>query len=441
MRIQKLLLVVAPAAIASILLVIPAFASIFGAVRGVIHDPQHRPVQGAMVMLKSTTSDLSFTASSNADGEFLINAVPLGDYTISVASPGFVASKEDVSVSSGTEPVVHFQLEVAANKETVNVTATPNVVPTDSVTPTTTVSREEIQRTPGAARTNSLAIITDFVPGAYFTHDQLHVRGGHQTSWLIDGVEIPNTNIASNLGPQFDPKDIDYLEVQRGSYQADEGDRTYGVFNVVPRTGFERNNEAELVMSAGNFYQTNDQINFGSHNDRLAYYASVNGNRSNLGIETPVGQVIHDAANGYGGFGSFIFNVDPSNQFRVVTSVRRDYYQIPYDPFPDDIENAPIAANGFQAQYPSLGLRDGDHEADAVANFSWVHTFNSRMLLTVSPFYHYNHANYDSSLNDPVATTQHRGSSYGGGQASLSVSESKNDLQVGVYSFYQQNNE
>ena len=97
--------------------------------------------------------------------------------------------------------------------------------------------------------------------------------------------------------------------------------------------------EAELVLSAGNFYQTNDQFSLGSHTERFAYYASVNGNRSNLGIETPVPQVVHDAANGYGGFGSLIFNVDPSNQLRLVTSLRKDYYQIPYDPFPNDIEN------------------------------------------------------------------------------------------------------
>ena len=90
-------------------------------------------------------------------------------------------------------------------------------------------------------------MITDYVPGAYFVHDQLHVRGGHQVTWEVDGVEIPNTNIASNLGPQIDPKDIDYMEVERGSYGAAEGDRTYGVFNVVPRTGFERDNEAELL--------------------------------------------------------------------------------------------------------------------------------------------------------------------------------------------------
>jgi hypothetical protein len=35
---------------------------------------------------------------------------------------------------------------------------------------------------------------------------------------LADGGPIPDTNIATNLGPQIDPKDIDYLEVRRGSY-------------------------------------------------------------------------------------------------------------------------------------------------------------------------------------------------------------------------------
>jgi len=205
------------------------------------------------------------------------------------------------------------------------------VVP-DSATPTTLVSRLEIQQTPGASHSNSLTMITDYVPGSYVTHDQLHIRGGHQTSWLVDGVPVPNTNIASNLGPQVDPKDIDYLEVSRGSYGAEFGDRTYGVFNIVPRTGFERNNEAELFLSAGNFYQTNAQLSFGSHSERFAYYASINGNRSNLGLQTPVPRVVHDATNGYGGFGSLIFNVNPSDQLRFVTSLRKDYYQIPYDP-------------------------------------------------------------------------------------------------------------
>ena len=245
-------------------------------------------------------------------------------------------------------------------------------------------------------------------------------------SWLIDGVPIPNTNIASNVGPQIDPKDIDYLDEQRGSYDAAYGDRTYGVFEVVPRTGFERNNDAELVTSFGSFYQTNDDVSFGEHTSRFAYYASVNANRSNLGLETPIGQIYHDAENGTGGFGSFIFNANPQNQFRIVTSLRRDYYQIPYDP------TAPSSA----------GLRDAEREVDGYTIFSWVRTINPNTLLTVSPFYHYNRANYDSPTTDtPVAATDHRSSSYGGAQATLSASLLKNNLQVGVYGFGQRDNQ
>ena len=263
-----------------------ALAGIFGSVRGVVHDPQHRPISGTMVMLRAKASDWSKSANTDTNGEFVFSAVPVGEYSISVASPGFSQVMQIVVVNSGTEPVVHFQLNLAAAKETVNVSGAPVIAPTDSATPITLVSRLDIERTPGASRTNSLAMITDYVPGSYVTHDQLHIRGGHQTSWLVDGVPVPNTNIASNLGPQVDPKDIDYLEVDRGSYGAELGDRTYGVFNVVPRTGFERNNEAELVLSAGNFYQTNAQLSFGSHTERFAYYASVNANRSNLGLQT-----------------------------------------------------------------------------------------------------------------------------------------------------------
>ncbi|HUK25857.1 MAG TPA: TonB-dependent receptor [Terriglobales bacterium] len=416
-----------------LLLAVTAYATIFGSVRGVVHDPEHRPLAGAMVMIKSRNSDWAKTAYSNANGEFEINPVPLGDYTIVVVSKGFAQQSQKVTVESDTQPVAHFQLGLAGAHETVNVSAAPVLAPTDSATPTTTLSREQIQLTPGADRTNSLAMITDYVPGAYITHDQLHIRGGHQVSWLIDGVPVPNTNIASNIGPQFDPKDVDYMEVQRGSYDAAFGDRTYGVFNVVPRTGFERNNEAELVSSFGNFYQTNDDLSFGSHTERFAYYASVNGNRSNLGLQPPTPQVIHDAENGYGGFGSLIFNLDPANQLRLVTSLRRDYYQIPYDPDPNSFSNS---------QYDSSGLRDGQHEGDAILNFSWVHTFNSNVLLTVSPFYHYNSAYYDGDPSDfPIATTDDRASNYYGGQTTLSANLPRNNVQAGFYGFGQHDNQ
>src|SRR6266446_1275870 len=367
-----------------LLLASAALATVFGAVRGIVHDPQHRPVPGIQVILKAKASDFAVTTQTDANGEFHFDAVPLGHYTVTVSDASFAAEEQIVTVLSGTAPILHFELRVASQNQSVTVTADVASLQTQSVTPTELVDRAEIQQTPGAARANSLAMITDYVPGAYLTHDQLHVRGGHQVSWLIDGVPIPNTNIASNLGPQIDPKDIDTVETQRGSYAADFGDRTYGVFNVAPRTGFERNNEAELVLSAGNFYQTDDQLNFGGHTNRFAYYASLSGNRTDLGLQTPTSTVQHDAANGFGGFTSLIFNLDPQDQLRFVAQARRDFYQVPIDP------SDPLNDQGAM-------LRDVNRESDSFAAFSWVRTFSPGLLLTVSPFFHYNSANYRSN--------------------------------------------
>jgi outer membrane cobalamin receptor len=405
-----------------------ALTVVFGTVRGIVHDQQHRPVPNIQATLKAKNSAFTMTTQSDANGEFHFDAVPLGEYQVTVADPAFATQVQDVTVLSGSAPVLHFELHVAAQNQSVTVTAADSS-PTqaESVTPTTLVDRQDIAATPGASRTNSLAMITNYVPGSYVTHDQLHVRGGHQVSWLIDGVTIPNTNIASNLGPQIDPNDIDTLEAQRGSYTADFGDRTYGVFNVAPRTGFERNNEAELVASFGNFYQTNDQLNFGGHTNRFAYYASLNGNRTDLGLQTPTSKIIHDAANGFGGFTSLIYNATSRDQFRIVAQLRRDYYQVPFDP--NDSNNEPGIT-------PPNYLKDADRESDAYATFSWVHTFNPGVVATLSPFYHYNSVNYESALFDsPGGTTQNRSSKYEGGQANITWVKARNNLRAGIYAF------
>ncbi len=407
-----------------------ARASIFGKIQGIVHDPQHRPVANASVKLQAISSAWTQTTQTDQNGEFSFSAVPVGDYRITVTQAGFETSEQTLTVASGSSPVLHFQLTIAAVNQTTMVVGQADVANVDSVTPTSLINREDIAQTPGADRTNSLQMITDFVPGAYYTHDQLHIRGGHQVSWLIDGVPIPNTNIASNLGPQIDPKDIDYLEVQRGSYDAAYGDRTYGIFNIVPRSGFERDNEAEFVTSIGNWYQTNDQFSFGGHTQRFAYFASLNGNRSNLGLQTPIGQVFHDAENGYGGFGTFFYNLNPKDQFRLVTSLRADYYQVPYDP------------NSAGSEFDSSGLRDGQHENDGYVSFSWVRTINPNMLLTVSPFFHHNTANYQGAPDDtPQSATDNRASNYGGLQTTFSANIAKNNIEVGVYGFGQSDHE
>ncbi len=412
-------------AVALALLAMPVFASVFGTVKAIVHDPQHRPVQGAQVVVKSRTSDFQQTGMTDEDGVATVMKVPAGEYDVTVVAPGFSAEPQEVTVTSDHVQEMHIALAIASKEETVEVSAEPAVVDPTSSTPQSLVNRKEITQTPGSDRTNSLSMITNYVPGATVVHDQLHVRGGHQVTWAIDGVPVPNTNIATNVGPQFDPKDVDYMEVQRGSLSAESGDRTYGVFNVVTRSGFERSRQGELVTSFGNFNTTDDQLSFGDHNDKSAYYVSLNGNRTDHGLETPTPSNLHDQSAGGGAFTSLILNATPNDQLRLVGSARTDYFQVP---------NAP--------DQQALGVRDRDREQDVFTNFSWIHTVGSGVLFTLAPSFHFNRAAFEGlgDAADRIVTTDNRASSYIGGQATLAVVKGRHNAKVGAYGFYQNDN-
>ena len=400
-----------------------AFATVFGNVRGVVHDPQHHPVNDAQITLRASDSEYKLTTRTSASGEFRFDAVPLGQYTVSVVVPGFAAQEQLLQLASGSAPVLHFQLAVASAKEEVTVSASPEDLNPDSPRRDIFINQEQISRYAGVDASNSFKIVTEFVPGSYMVHDQLHVRGGHQVTWAIDGVPVPNTNIASNVGPQFNPKDVSYLQAETGSYAAEYGDRTYGVFNVAPNTGFERNRQAELIASYGNYNQTDDWISFGDHTAKFAYYVSAAGNSTNWGLEPPTAVNLHNQAHGGGAFTSLIYNRNPKDQFRFDAGLRLDYYEVPNDP---DMQAA--------------GIDDRQREQDIFATGTWVHTYSPGLIFIASPFYHFNRAAYEGGPSDVPITTDNRASNYEGGQLTLAGINKRNNARAGIYAFAQQDN-
>ncbi|HEX8183519.1 MAG TPA: carboxypeptidase regulatory-like domain-containing protein, partial [Blastocatellia bacterium] len=315
------------AAVINLVLAMAVPAVMLSDVRGVVLDPKGDPVKDAKVTLRSLTSDYSRTEKSRDSGEFIFAAVESGEYAVTVEAEGFAKAERAITIVSGSSPEVRFQLEVFSVKEKVNVVAQPGVMGTETATPTTLVTKEQIQSTPGAARTGSAKAITSYVPGSYLIHNELHVHGGHQVTWLVDGVPIPSTNGGVDVGTPFNLNDIAYLEAQRGSYSVEYGDRTYGIFSIIPRTGTESTKQCELSLIYGNFNLTDDFISFADHSNKSAYYASLHGMRTDYGLAASGPEVLHDSAHGFGGFGSLTFNRDQLNQFRVIGSFERDRFQ------------------------------------------------------------------------------------------------------------------
>jgi outer membrane receptor protein involved in Fe transport len=237
---------------------VPVFAALFGSIRVEIRDPQGMLVPNAEVTVHSKTSDWAKKVMTDAQGQLLVEAVPIGQYTISATAPGFQnMPAKDLVVDSDTVTTVEVAMDMESVEQSVDVTGTLTAIAPDSSTTETLTGKRDIERSPDADRTGSMAMITNNVPGTYVMHDHLHSRGGHGVAWQVDGVPIPNSNLAT-VGSQFDPKDVDYLESQRGGYSAEFGDRSYGVFNVVPRTGFEGEKFADFYATYGSFQQTNE---------------------------------------------------------------------------------------------------------------------------------------------------------------------------------------
>lgn len=406
----------------------PCLATVLSRLHGIVHDTQHFPIADAKVTLLAVDSAYELSTTTAKDGSFDLSSIPLGTYRLRIEAQGFATDEEQVTVLAGTRPVLHVALTPAKVSTTVTVNSATESI--DSVTPTTLISRQQIDQTPGADRTLGNTMITDYVPGSYMTHDMLHMRGGHQTSWLLDGVAIPNLKIASNVGPQIDPKDIEQLEVNRGSYESELGDRTYGVFNVLPRSGFERDREGEFLLSGGNYGTGEAQLSFGDHSSKTAWYASATGSRSDYGLAPPVADLYHDSTNSQSVFASVIRNQTPKDQLRFTGQFRNDYFDIPYDPSTTDWQYE----SGY---YNSTGLRDAQLERDGFAIANWVHTISPQAMFEVAPFYHFNESNYDSLQSDtPVATTWHQRSNYVGAQADARLQAGPNAFSGGMYSFY-----
>ena len=259
------------------------------------------------------------------------------------------------------------------------------------MTPTTLITRQTIDETPGADRTTGTEMITDYVPGSYVVHDMLHMRGGHQTSWLIDGVAIPNTKIASNVGPQIDPKDIDSLETERGSYDADLGDRTYGMFDVLPRNGFEFNRNGEVMLYGGNF----DQRRGAGCAGRPLGEERMVCKRDRLALELWSG----DAG---GGDRSRCDELRERVRFADPEPAPKDQFArgwaVPAGFFSGTVRSEPerLRVPGSDGLLLFLGPARHAAERDSFVVANWVHTISPKALVSVAPFYHFNQADYDS---------------------------------------------
>jgi len=219
-------------------------------VKGKIVDEDTKaPIFGAKIIILNTSPTLG--ATSNADGFFTIEKVPIGRYDFKTTYIGFEDSKlQQIQVVSGKELMLNIELnESIKNLESVTVKANSKNKPLNEMASVSvrTFNVEETQRY--AASFNDPARMAVSFAGVNTSNDasnEIIVRGNSARGmlWRVEGIEIPSPNHFSN-GEGGSGGGISILSSQilgssdfyTGAFPAEYGNALSGVFDIKFRKG------------------------------------------------------------------------------------------------------------------------------------------------------------------------------------------------------------
>lgn len=135
----------------SVLLLMPALlrGQVTAAISGRVEDATGAAVGGVTVTAKSAETGAARSVTTDADGNFLILSLPVGQQELKAEKQGFKAAvRTGINLAVGQEAVVNLQLEVGELVQQVTVVAEAPVVNTTTSSVSGLVSEREIKDLP-----------------------------------------------------------------------------------------------------------------------------------------------------------------------------------------------------------------------------------------------------------------------------------------------------
>lgn len=221
-------------------------------VRGVIIDEDSQtPLIGAIVSIFCNGQKKSTT--TNYDGEYKIEQVPIGRQTIFVQSFGYQDKQVNILVSSAKEVLMNIQLrESVTELDAVVIDSQSKKEGSEAAVSARSFDVEETKRYAGsladpARMASSFAGVATNPDG----NNDIIVRGNSPRGvlWRIEGVEAPNPNHFSREGASGGPISVINSNMiansnfYTGAFPSEFGNAYSGVFDINLRQGNNQKRE------------------------------------------------------------------------------------------------------------------------------------------------------------------------------------------------------
>ena len=172
----------------------PTFAvDVNGRIKGTVTDPAGAEVPNAQVIATNQATGVKFTTTSQGNGDYQFQELPVGTYTISASAPGFNNfSATGIVINIDQEYVEAIRLNVGGSNETVSVQADAVQVNTTDMQLNNIVDKTEFVELPLLGRDFSqLELILPGVQASSDRFGSFSVNGSQsqQSSYLINGAD------------------------------------------------------------------------------------------------------------------------------------------------------------------------------------------------------------------------------------------------------------
>ena len=216
---------------------------------GTVADASGAIVANAEVMLTQTQTSFVRVATTNEQGQYRAEFLPLGPYRVTVSAPGFQKIiREGVVLTATQEAALNFTVQVGGATDVVNVSADVPLVNLGNSTLGRMIDNREIDNLPLVNR--DAYQLLNLTPGVQnvtnensigLPMEHVIINGssdnmvGQVTYYLDGGINMTGVRATGNVIPN--PDAIDQFAVDTNNFSAEYGRTGAGVVSVVTKSG------------------------------------------------------------------------------------------------------------------------------------------------------------------------------------------------------------
>ncbi|HYW72632.1 MAG TPA: carboxypeptidase-like regulatory domain-containing protein, partial [Pyrinomonadaceae bacterium] len=253
-------------------------------IQGNITDATGASIPNATVSIKNQGTGEERTIQTDASGNYLFPALPVGRYRIEVKAPGMSSMvANDLPVEVGTSVRQDFSLKVASTTETIEITAAAPVIQDNPVSVGTVVTQKTVQEIPLNGRHFvDLALLipgTVTPPANGFLTAPLRGQGSFafntagaredSINYMINGVNLSDP-VQNQITFQPTINTVQEFKVDNSTFNAEYGRNSGAIVNIATRSGSnEWHGEAydylrNSFFDARHFLNTKDVLSNGT---------------------------------------------------------------------------------------------------------------------------------------------------------------------------------